>query len=148
MKALIVGGGFGGLATAALLSRNGLDVTLIEKNKTLGGRARSFEKGGYKFDMGPSWYLMPEVFERFFRLLGHEERTFPKLKKLDPSFNLYTEAGRIEIHSDMSKNRETLDTAEPNGFDKFNEYLDLTSSPIMNLTPSFLPASTKEFTRE
>ena len=127
MKALIVGGGFGGLATAALLSRNGLDVTLIEKNKTLGGRARSFEKGGYKFDMGPSWYLMPEVFERFFRLLGHEERTFPKLKKLDPSFNLYTEAGRIEIHSDMSKNRETLDTAEPNGFDKFNEYLDLTS---------------------
>jgi phytoene desaturase len=128
MKALVIGGGFGGLATAALLSRSNLEVTLIEKNKTLGGRARSFEKGGYKFDMGPSWYLMPEIFERYFRLLGDQVQGLPKLKKLDPSFFLYTERGKIEIHPDMSKNKEILNSAEPGGYDKFDRYLDLTSS--------------------
>lgn len=63
---VIIGGGFGGLSCAALLARDGYDVTLIEKLDTLGGRARPWEKDGFTFDLGPSWYLMPEVFEHFF----------------------------------------------------------------------------------
>ena len=67
---VIIGGGIGGLASAALLARTGSSVTLIEANATLGGRARTWEKGGFRFDTGPSWYLMPEVFDHFYRLLG------------------------------------------------------------------------------
>lgn len=66
-KAVVVGGGIGGLAIAAMLGKSGYQVELFEKNKQLGGRASEFSAGGYRFDMGPSWYLMPDVFEHFFR---------------------------------------------------------------------------------
>ena len=65
-KIVIVGAGYGGLATAALLASQGRDVTVIEKNEGPGGRGRAWRKDGFLFDMGPSWYLMPEVFDRFF----------------------------------------------------------------------------------
>ena len=65
-KALVIGSGFSGLSSAAFLSKNGFEVTLVEKNKTVGGRARIFHEKGYSFDMGPSWYWMPEIFENFF----------------------------------------------------------------------------------
>jgi len=69
-QALVIGGGFGGLSAAALLARDGFTVTVVEKNEQLGGRARYWHKDGFTFDMGPSWYLMPEVFERYFALFG------------------------------------------------------------------------------
>ena len=65
---VIIGAGIGGLATACMLSKKGYDVTIVEKNETVGGRARVFEKDGFVFDMGPSWYMMPEVFEHFLTL--------------------------------------------------------------------------------
>ncbi|MFF3602043.1 FAD-dependent oxidoreductase, partial [Kitasatospora indigofera] len=68
--ATVIGGGIAGLATAALLGREGYAVTLLEANDLLGGRAGTWEADGYRFDTGPSWYLMPEVFDHFFRLLG------------------------------------------------------------------------------
>ncbi|WP_231887293.1 FAD-dependent oxidoreductase, partial [Dietzia timorensis] len=67
---VVIGGGVSGLATAALLARRGHAVTLVEKNPTLGGRAGSRESGGFRWDTGPSWYLMPEVFAQFYSLLG------------------------------------------------------------------------------
>ena len=70
MKIVIIGAGFGGLSSAALLSHRGHDVTVVEKNDQFGGRARVHREKGFQFDMGPSWYLMPEVFERFFGKLG------------------------------------------------------------------------------
>ena len=63
---IIIGSGIGGLGAAALLAKSGYEVTVIEKNNTLGGRANIFEAEGYIFDMGPSWYLMPDIFEKFF----------------------------------------------------------------------------------
>ena len=67
---VIIGSGLGGLATAAYLAKAGLKVTVFEKNEQLGGRASMLEKDGFRFDMGPSWYLMPDIFKHAFDLLG------------------------------------------------------------------------------
>jgi len=65
-RAHIIGAGFSGLASAISMAEKGYDVTILEKNATIGGRARKFEDKGFVFDMGPSWYWMPDVFETFF----------------------------------------------------------------------------------
>jgi len=67
MFIIVVGSGFGGLAAAALLGKQGYEVIVLEKNSLPGGRARIYKENGYSFDMGPSWYLMPDVFEAFFK---------------------------------------------------------------------------------
>jgi phytoene desaturase len=64
-RAIVIGAGFSGLATATYLADSGFDVTILEKNESIGGRARRFSQEGYTFDMGPSWYWMPDVFEEF-----------------------------------------------------------------------------------
>ena len=66
MKAIVIGSGFAGLSAAAHLAKRGYNVTLLEKNDDLGGRARQWKKDGFTFDMGPSWYWMPDVFDHFF----------------------------------------------------------------------------------
>lgn len=88
-KAGIIGSGFSGLAAAATLAKAGYDVTVLEKNTTPGGRARKFEHEGFMFDMGPSWYWMPEVFENFFQRFGKSTNDFYELVRLDPSYNVY-----------------------------------------------------------
>ncbi|BCU69646.1 phytoene desaturase family protein [Stygiolobus caldivivus] len=125
MKAVVIGGGFSGLATASLLSRQGIEVTLVEKNNTLGGRARVLEEKGYKFDMGPSWYLMPEVFDCLFSSIG--KRRPYELVKLSPSFKLTIDWKKdIVIYPDMSDNKEELNKLEENGFEKMERYLEYT----------------------
>lgn len=74
MKVLIIGAGFGGLAQALLSAKGGDDVLVIEKNEMAGGRSSVYSEGGYTFDMGPSWYLMPDVYERFFREFGKDPK--------------------------------------------------------------------------
>ncbi len=73
-RIVVVGGGIAGLGTAALLADRGYDVQLFEGRDALGGRAGSWESDGFRFDTGPSWYLMPEVFDHFFRPARHERR--------------------------------------------------------------------------
>src|SRR4051795_7042545 len=90
-RAVVVGGGIAGLACAALLARDGYDVDLLEQRDELGGRAGSWERDGFRFDTGPSWYLMPEVFEHFFRLLGTSADKELDLVPLDPAYRVYTE---------------------------------------------------------
>ena len=75
-----------GMASAAFLAKHGQQVQLFEKNGSLGGRARTFEREGFSFDMGPSWYWMPEVFERFYKQFGYTTSDFYELKRLDPSY--------------------------------------------------------------
>jgi len=88
-KVIVIGAGFSGLAAAALMAKEGYDVTLLEKNNQLGGRARVWEKDGFRFDMGPSWYWMPDVFENYFGLFGKKASDFYDLKRLDPGYRIY-----------------------------------------------------------
>lgn len=90
-KISVIGGGFSGLVSAIKLAKEGNRVTLIEKNKTLGGRARSFSSEGFMFDMGPSWYWMPDVFEKFFLSLGKKVEDYYELVRISPSYRIFWE---------------------------------------------------------
>ncbi len=88
-KAAVIGAGFSGLSAATHLAHQGFDVTVYEKHDIPGGRARKFEAEGFTFDMGPSWYWMPDVFERYFHTFGKTPADYYQLKKLDPSYRIF-----------------------------------------------------------
>ena len=88
-KVIVIGSGFSGLAAACFLAKSGFNVTVLEKNSTPGGRARKFEENGFVFDMGPSWYWMPDVFDRFFAQFGKKTSDYYKLVRLDPSYRVF-----------------------------------------------------------
>lgn len=88
-KVGVIGSGFAGLAAASCLAQKNYDVTIFEKNSSAGGRARKFEKDGFLFDMGPSWYWMPDVFEKYFALFGKKPSDFFDLHRLDPSYRVF-----------------------------------------------------------
>ena len=90
-RTVIIGAGVAGLATAALLAREGHDVTVLEKNSRVGGRAGTIEREGFRFDTGPSWYLMPGVFEHFFNLLGTSAKEQLDLTYLRPGYRVFSE---------------------------------------------------------
>lgn len=85
----IIGSGFSALAAAAYLAKEGNSVTIYEKNKTIGGRARQLKKSGFTFDIGPTWYWMPDVFERFFEDFNTHPSDYYKLEKLNPAYSVY-----------------------------------------------------------
>ena len=121
---VVIGGGFGGLSTACYLADAGADVTLIEKNEQLGGRASRLEVDGFRFDMGPSWYLMPDVFERFFGYFDHEPADYYDLTRLDPHYRIFFKDGdRVDMVPDRTENRQTFESYEPGAGERFDEYL-------------------------
>ena len=79
---IIIGSGFSSLSSACHLAKAGNKVTILEKNTTIGGRARQFEKDGFKFDMGPTWYWMPDVFEKFFNEFDKKPSDYYQLERL------------------------------------------------------------------
>lgn len=85
----VIGSGFSGLAAATCLAHKGYDVTVLEKNNTAGGRARKFTAEGFTFDMGPSWYWMPDVFEKYFAQFGKKPADYYELERLSPSYRIY-----------------------------------------------------------
>ncbi|MBK9759558.1 MAG: phytoene desaturase [Flavobacteriales bacterium] len=87
-SAIVMGSGFAGIAAATTLASKGYSVTIVEKNDDVGGRARVWQKDGYTFDMGPSWYWMPDVFERYFERFGHKVDSQYDLVRLDPSYQV------------------------------------------------------------
>jgi len=84
--AVVIGAGIAGLASASLLAKAGMKVTVFEARESIGGRAYLWEKDGFKFDMGPSWYLMPDAFEQFFKLMGTSAEKELDLVQLDPGY--------------------------------------------------------------
>ncbi len=85
----IIGSGFAALAAASYLAQDGFDVTIYEKNSEVGGRARQLKKDGFVFDIGPTWYWMPDVFERFFADFGKKPSDYYHLTKLSPAYSVY-----------------------------------------------------------
>lgn len=128
-NAIIIGSGIGGLATACLLAKQGYQVQVLEKNESLGGRASVFEAQGYRFDMGPSWYLMPDVFAHFFSLLGEDVNQLLQLQKLAPSYRIFfkdTEK-QVDFYSDLKKDLLTVESLEKGAAQKLQEYLAISA---------------------
>lgn len=128
-KVIIIGGGIGGLATAALLGKAGYQVTVFEKNKDAGGRASVWKSKGFSFDMGPSWYLMPDVFDTFFSYFGKKASDLLQLKRLDPHYRVFFGKGDfLDISADMKKNDRLFEELERGSSRKIKMYLDKAKS--------------------
>lgn len=123
---IIIGSGIGGLALAALLGKRGYTVTVVEKNEQLGGRASVLEAKGFRFDMGPSWYLMPDIFEHYFTLMGERVEDYLDLIKLDPSYRIFVKrTGEIiDMHAGRIENKTLFERFEPGSYARFTQYLD------------------------
>lgn len=123
---VVIGAGYGGLTAAALLAKQGHNVTVIEKNEQPGGKASILKKDGFAFDMGPSWYMWPQVFEDFFSEFDMDASDVLELKKLDPSYRVFFSDGDVvDVSSDINKNYELFDRLEDNGAEKLRKYLDV-----------------------
>ncbi len=123
-KVGIIGGGFSGLSTACYLAQKGYDVTIFEKNNTIGGRNRKFKENGYTFEMGPSWYWMPEVFDDFFKDFNYNRANLYNLTKLNPSFSIvYSRDEIIGIPSEENELIALFESIEKGAGEKFKSFM-------------------------
>jgi phytoene desaturase len=123
-KITIIGAGISSLSSAAFLAKEGFEVTILEKNSTIGGRGRQFEVDGFVFDMGPSWYWMPDVFEQFYNKFGYTTADFYVLKRLDPSYNVFWQDGtKTPIPADEQKMYEWFESLEKGSSVKLKKFL-------------------------
>lgn len=128
-RTVVVGGGIAGLATAALLAHEGHRVTVFEKAGRVGGRAGVLERDGFRFDTGPSWYLMPRVFDHFFDLLGTTTSEQLDLRVLDPGYRVFEEPGRdapgrtLDVPHGAERVAAVFDRVEPGSAERLRGYL-------------------------
>lgn len=123
-KIAIIGSGFSSLAASCYLAKMGHDVTIYEKNATVGGRARQFKEDGFTFDMGPSWYWMPDVFERFFNDFGKSVSDFYHLDKLNPGYKVFFgKDDTVEIGDSLDKIYDTFESIEKGSAEKLKKFI-------------------------
>ncbi|MCF8368155.1 MAG: phytoene desaturase [Bacteroidales bacterium] len=123
-KVIVIGAGFSGLSAACFLARDGYEVTVVEKNSSPGGRARQFSESGFTFDMGPSWYWMPDVFDRFFNEFGKRTEDYYKLIRLDPSYRIYWRKGdATDLPASYTDMRELFESIEKGAALKLDKFL-------------------------
>lgn len=121
----IIGGGYSGLAAANYLAKAGAEVRLFEKNSSVGGRSRKFEANGFTFDMGPSWYWMPDVFESFFSDFGKKSSDFYELVRLTPSYRVFFgEDDFVDLPSNLEALYETFEHIEKGSAAKLKKFLN------------------------
>ena len=121
---VIVGSGFAGLSAASFMARAGWKVTVIEKNATPGGRARQLKEQGFTFDMGPSWYWMPDVFENYFNKFGKDVSDYYSLQRLDPSYRIYWKDSFTDVPADYDAFKKMAEGFEPGAGFQVDKYLE------------------------
>ena len=132
-RAIVIGGGIAGLATAGLLAREGYRVTVLERNDRTGGRAGTLDREGFRFDTGPSWYLMPGVFDHFFDLMGTTTAEQLDLVRLDPGYRVFAEptpggrASAITVPAGAERVRALFEELEPGSGAQLDDYLSSAS---------------------
>lgn len=121
----VIGSGFAGLSAASFLAKEGHEVHVYEKNEQLGGRARSFEAEGFTFDMGPSWYWMPDVFDRYFESFGRSVDEFYDLVRLDPSYQvIFENTPPYKIPASLEELKDLFESLEPGSAKKLDYFLE------------------------
>jgi phytoene desaturase len=123
-SAIVIGAGIGGIATAGRLARNGYEVTVVEKTSQPGGRCNQIIKDGHRFDVGPTLFLMPEVFEETYAALGEQMSHHLDLKRIDPTYTVRFDDGTsLGLTSNLGEMQTQLEAIEPGAFGGFLRYL-------------------------
>ena len=122
-KVVVIGSGFSSLSAATYLAQAGFDVSLYEKNDTVGGRCRQFTKDGFTFDMGPSWYWMPDIFDDYFADFGRKTSEFYALDRLDPGYQIVFEDRSLPIGASVEAIAREFEAIEPNSGSKLKAFL-------------------------
>ncbi|HNP24271.1 MAG TPA: phytoene desaturase family protein [Panacibacter sp.] len=123
-KVIIIGSGFSGLSAACFMAKAGWQVIVLEKHHTPGGRARQLSADGFVFDMGPSWYWMPDVFEHFFNSFGKKVSDYYQLKRLDPSYRVYWPGNEaMDVPADYEALKHLFESIEPGSGARLDQFL-------------------------
>lgn len=123
-KVIVIGSGFAGLAAASFMAKEGWGVTVIEKQDSPGGRAGQLNENGFVFDRGPSFYWMPDVFERYFAQFGKKVVDYYSLHRLDPSYRIYWNDGFTDIPADLDELKLLFESLEPGSAARLDQYLE------------------------
>jgi phytoene desaturase len=136
---IIIGAGISGLAAAALLAQSGFEVTVLEKHSAPGGVAGQIHQDGFTFDMGPTWYLMPEIFDHYFDLLGEKVEDHLSLTKLDPSYKIFIgDSQSFLISPALEQNLKLFDRIEQDSGKRLKSYLADAEFKYRTAVDSFL----------
>lgn len=123
-KVVVIGAGFAGISAATGLADQGYEVTVLEKNESPGGRARKFEAEGYTFDMGPSWYWMPDIFESYFEQYGKKVSDYYELIRLDPSYRIfYGKDDVVDMPANLDEMYRLFESVEQGAGEKLKQFL-------------------------
>lgn len=123
-KVIVIGAGFAGISAATNLAHEGFEVTVLEKHDIAGGRARVFEAEGFTYDMGPSWYWMPDVFESYFGKFGKKPSDYYELVRLNPSYRVVFGADDyLDIPADLTEFKAMLESLEKGSASKLDLFL-------------------------
>ena len=123
IKVGIIGSGFSSLSSACYLAQSGYEVHIFEQHTNVGGRARKFTEHGFTFDMGPSWYWMPGVFENFFADFGKKVSDYYTLQRLDPSYQVFFKDSIVDIPADLNALKELFESWEPGSAKALDTFL-------------------------
>ena len=119
----VIGAGFSSLSAATHLAKNGYDVHVFDNHSMAGGRARKFEVDGFVFDMGPSWYWMPDVFEQYFGQFGKHPSNYYNLVRIDPSYKIFFQNEEVNIPSNLNELKDLFEKWEPGSAKNLDKFL-------------------------
>jgi phytoene desaturase len=135
-RAVVIGGGPGGLAAAMLLAKDGLDVTLFEKDSRVGGRTKIIEEAGFRFDMGPTFFLYPQILDAIFSRCGLAMPDYVDLRRVDPSYRLAFEDGPdIRIGSNLDELEREISKIDADDAKQIRRFIDVNRKKLADFTP-------------